>query len=104
MTLENYVKLAPEVEKILRIKDGSFRVEDRLITDIITHKEKSLRVAVVDVYEEDRIPVAKSFSTTSEKLATTLKTMHDNGDLYKYPIGITKRGTGFRTEFEVRLL
>lgn len=104
MTLANYVKLAPEVEKILSIKDGSFRVEERLIPDVETQKEKTLRVAVVDVIEEDRVPVTKTFSITSEKLATTFKTMHDNGDLYKYPIGITKRGTGFTTEYTVRLL
>ena len=104
MTLENYVKLVSDVEKVLRIKEGSFRVEDRLIMDPKTHIEKTTRAAVVDVIEEDRVPVTKTFSTLSEKLATTLKTMHDNGDLYKYSVGVTKRGVGFRTEYEVRLI
>lgn len=104
MVLENYVKLVPNVEKRLRIKDGSFRIEDRLITDPITKLQKTARAAVVTVTSEDGIPVTKTFSTLSEKLASQLQALHLNGDLYKYTIAIKKHGSGFTTEYSVNLV
>lgn len=104
MVLANYVKLVTDVEKLLRIKADSFRIEEREITDPKTKIAKTSRAAVVDVLVEDGVDVAKTFSTLSDKLATTLQAHHLNGDLYKYTVGITRRGSGFRTEYEVRLI
>ena len=104
MVLANYVKLVPEVEKVLRIKEGSFRIEDRSITDPKTQLPKMAKAAVVVVYEEDGVPVDKTYSTLADKHAATLHAMHLNGDLYRYRIGITKTGVGFRTEYRVRTL
>lgn len=104
MVLANYVKLVSDVEKLLRIKDGSFRIEEREIIDTVTKKPRTLRAAVMDILAEDRVDVIKTFSTVSDKLATTLQAMHLNRDLYKYTIGITKTGVGFRTEYRVRTI
>jgi hypothetical protein len=103
MALENYVKLVPEKEKVLRFRPGSFRIEEAEITDPITKSPKRVRKAVLDVIEEDYRPVVKVFSTLSEKLALQLKTAHDTGDLYRYRIGITWRPRGYATEYTVRI-
>jgi len=102
MTLENYVKLTRDVEKILRFKPETFRIEPREITDTITKKARAVKAAVIDVTEEDGSPVTKVFSTLSEKLATQLKVAHDNGTLYRYRVGITVRGEGFAREYQIR--
>lgn len=103
MTLENYVKLEKDVEKILRFKPESFRIEPREITDPKTEIKRTLNAAVVDVTEEDGRAVTKMFTTLGEKLATQLKTAHDNGTLYRYKVGVTMRGEGFGRKYTLRL-
>lgn len=102
MTLENYVKLTRNVEKVLKFKPESFRIETRDITDSVTKKPRTVHAAVVDVTEEYGAPTTKIFSTLSEKLATQLKTAHDNGTLYRYRVGITVKGEGFTREYTLR--
>jgi len=103
MTLENYVKLEPEKEKKLQFRPESYRLEPRNITDPKRQVVKTVNAAVLDVMIEDGAPVVKTFSTLSEKLATTLKVAHDNGTLYGRTVGITRSGEGFRTEYSVKL-
>ena len=103
MVLANYVRLEKDKEKILRFRPDSFRIEPRDIPDPNTGKLKIVNAAVLDVVEEDHIPVDKTFSTLSDKFATALKAAHDNGTLYDRRVGITKTGEGFRTEFTLRL-
>jgi len=103
MTLENYVRLEKDVEKVLRFKPESFRIEPREITDSVTEKKRTVNAAVVDVTMEDGRPITKTFSTLGEKLATQLKTAHDNGTLYRYRVGVTMRGEGFGREYTLRL-
>jgi len=102
MVLENFVKLEPGKEKVLRIKPDSFRIETRVITDPVTHIKKTVRAAVMDVTEEDGLPVTKIFSTLSEKLAETLKAAADNGTLYRFRVGIKPVGEGYAREYQVR--
>jgi len=102
MTLENYVKLVRNVEKVLRIKEGSFRISPRTIRDPTTKASKIVNAAVMDVYEEDGAPVSKTFSTLGEKLAAALQVAHNNGDLYRYKVGIKMVGTGYVTEYQIR--
>jgi len=102
MTLANYVKLVRDVEKVLRVKEGSFRIEPRIILDPVTKSPKSVHAAVMDVYEEDGTPVTKTFSTLGEKLAAALQVAHSNGTLYRNRIGIKMVGTGFVTEYQIR--
>jgi len=103
MTLENYVKLEPGKEKVLRIKPDSFKIEARTIPDPRTKAQKTRNAAVMDVTEEDGAPVNKTFSTLSEKLATTLKAAAENKSLYYFRVGITQLGQGYVTEYGVRL-
>lgn len=103
MTLENFVRLETNVEKALRFKRDSFRIEPREITDPNTKAKKTVQAAVLDVTEEDGNPVTKTLSTLSDKLATQLKAAHDNGSLYRYRVGIKKVGSGFATEYQIRL-
>jgi len=94
--------LVRDVEKVLRVKEGSFRLETRTITDPTTKKPKTVQAAVMDVYEEDGSPVTKVFSTLSEKLAAALQVAHNNGNLYRYRLGIKMVGAGFVTEYQIR--
>jgi len=102
MTLENYVKLVRDVEKVLRIREGSFRIEERTIRDPTTKALKIVHAGVMDVYEEDGTPVTKTFSTLSEKLAAALRVAHNNGILYRNRVGIKVVGVGFTTEYQLR--
>jgi len=103
MVLENFVKLLPETEKILRFKLGSFRVEETTITDPKTKQPKRVRRAVIDVIEEDYRPTVKIFSTLSEKLAAQLAQAHTTGDLYRYHYGITWHPQDLATEYTLRV-
>lgn len=102
MTLANYVKLEPNVEKLLMFREGSFRIEQRPITDPVTKQPKIVNAAVIDVVSEDGTPATKTFSTLSEKLASTLQAAHNNGTLYRYRWGIKQIGTGYRREYQTR--
>lgn len=101
MTLANYVKLVPNIETVIRVKEGSFRIEPREITDPKTKIKKVVNAAAMDVYEENGVPAKKVFSTLSEKLATTLKIAHDNGSLYRYRVSIKPVGADFTREYQV---
>lgn len=103
MTLENFVKLENNVEKVIRVKAGTFRIEPREITDPKTERTKTINAAVMDVWEEDGAPVTKTFSTLSEKLASALSAAHQNGTLYQYRVGIKQTGSGFAREYQLRL-
>lgn len=103
MVLANYVKLEPEKEKVLRFKPDSLRIEDRIIIDPVTKRSKTVKALVLDVIEEDGLPVSKVFSTLSDKLATQLKALADTGQLYTYRVGITPHGRGFAREYAVRI-
>jgi hypothetical protein len=103
MTLENYVKLVEGVEKVLKIREGTFRIEPRTVLDPKTKAPTPKQAAVMDVYEEDGRGVQKQFSTLSDKLATQLKAAHDNRTLYTHNVGIKKVGSGYVTEYALRL-
>lgn len=104
MALKNYIRLESEKQKVLRFKHESFRIEPREITDPDSKNPKIVNAAVMDVTEEDGQAISTTFSTLSSKLAATLKTMHDNGTLYRGKIGITQRGSGYSRQYEVAIL
>lgn len=102
MILENYVRLEPGKEKILRLTNP--RIEERTIMNSKTKSLQRVRAWVANVVEEDYRPVAKVFSTLSEKLATTLQTAAENSDLTQYRVGITWHPMDYATEYTVRLI
>lgn len=101
-TLGNFIVLEKDREKVLKIREGSFRIERRTITDNLTKQPKSINTAAMDVTQEDGKPVTKTFSTTSDKLANTLLAFHLSSTLYTRNLGITMRGEGFAREYSVR--
>jgi len=102
MVLENYVKLVPETEKILRLERP--RIDERTVRDPKTKQPTVKRAWVADVVEEDYRPVRKIFSTLADKLATSLQTAADAGDLARYRVGITWYPRDYATEYRVRLI
>lgn len=102
MTLGNFVKLETNIEKVLRIREGSFRIEPRTINDPLSRISKLVHAASMDVIEEDGQPTTKTFSVLSEKLAAALQVSHNNGDLYRYRVGIKRVGSGYATEYQIR--
>ena len=101
--LANYVRLEPEKEKCLRFRENSLRIEERTIRDPKTGVVKTVRALVLDVIEEDGIPVSKTFSTLSEKLAQILYNLHSTGELYRHYVCITWHPRDYATEYEVHL-
>jgi len=89
MPLENYVKLQPEVEKVILCKAGTFHIEEVTIPDPKTRQPKRVRRAVVEVTEEDYRPTTKIYSTLASKHADDLEALHKSGDLYTRRTGIT---------------
>lgn len=102
MALKNYVELPRDREKVLRIKWDSFHIEPRSVTDPKVKAPKIVNAASMRVIEEDGVVVDKPFSTLSDKLATTLQLAANNGTLYRFKVGITRRGEGYLTEYTVR--
>lgn len=102
MTLENYVRFEKDVEKVLRFKPESFRIEPREIIDPATKIRKTLNSAVIDVIEEAGAKVTKTMSAVSEKFAASLQAAHDNGTLYRYKVGIKVTGEGYGREYQIR--
>jgi len=100
--LANYVQLVPNQPKRLKVKN--MRIEERQITDPKTKLPKTVRALVFDVYEEDGVPVSKTFSTLSEKLAQQLKALYENGVLENKTLVITWRPRDYATEYEVYVM
>ena len=101
--LGNYVVLQPEEEKVLRFQPGSWRVIEAAIRDPATNEVTVKRRWEADVTEEDGQTVAKTFSTLSSKLATQLAQMHEDGELYRFKIGIISHPLGYRTEYTLHV-
>lgn len=102
MTLGNFVKLETNIETVLRIREGSFRIEPRNIVDPLTKVPKVVHAASMDVTEENGQPVQKTFSVLSEKLAAALQVGHNSGQLYRFRVGIKRVGSGYATEYQIR--
>ena len=100
--LENYVKLEPGIPKRLHFKDHAFVT--RRIRDPLTGWSKSVRVLEFLVDWEDGVWVEKVFSVIQAKLASALEPYLE-GKIYRdYMFEITKIGTGFLSEFQVKVL
>jgi hypothetical protein len=65
---------------------------------------KTVNAWVADCFEEDGIPVSKSFSTIAEKLAGQLEAISRSVKLENVTVGIVWRPADFATEYEVHVL
>jgi len=97
----NYVKLEPEKTKRLKLDKWSW--EDRPITDPKTRLQKTVKVMVFHVTEEDSQPVDKIFSALAYKLQQTLSPLIETGVLFTRRIDITWYPRGYSTEYSVAL-
>ena len=67
----------------------------KMITDADTHQTKQLPALLFTVIEEDGAIVDKELSVIQKRLIALLDPFLQSGDLFKYPVKITKLGTGF---------
>jgi len=97
--LANYVKLIPEQKKCMKLDNP--RIEERVVRDPKTGRNKIVRALVFDCLEEDGVATFKTFSTLSEKLATTLYNLWNTGELKRKRVCIVWHPRDFATEYEV---
>lgn len=97
----SFVKLEPEKTK--RLKLDKWWWEDRQITDPKTRMQKTVKVMVFHVTEEDGQPVDKVFSALAYKLQQTLAPMVESGVLFTRRIDLTWYPRDYSTEYGVAL-
>ena len=86
--LGNWVVLRPGERK--RLHFYSHSVIERVITDPVTGAQKTVRSLVMWVDEEDGVPVKKTFSVISEKLAGQLAPYLVNKNYVNYVFVVEK--------------
>lgn len=97
----SYVKLEPDKTKVLRFDKWWW--EDRQIVDPKTKVQKTVRVMVFHVTEEDGQAVDKVFSALSYKLQQTLAPLIETGVLFTRRVHITWYPRDYATEYGVAL-
>jgi len=102
MVLANYVKLTPDVPKLLHFIDHA--ITEKTIMDPLLKRPKTVRSLVFFVDEEDGAMVTKTFSIISEKLAARLWPYVEEKKYVNYNFRITQRGRGFLAEYEVEVI
>jgi len=92
MVIENWVKLEPGVPKTLHFVDH--KILTRVITDPIFKRPKRVQSIVFLVDREDGMPVEKSFSVVSERLANELKAYLEGKRYVRYEFTFIKDAPG----------
>jgi len=98
----NYVKFVPNIEKKLVFADGQITSGDTTIT--VDGKEKQVYAINLVVTQEDGKPVEKQLNITSKRLATQLRNYIEDGSIFKNEFGIMQTGSGYQTNYAVRVL
>jgi len=99
--LRNYVVIKEGVTKCMHFIDHAY--VEREITDPVTKWKKKVRVLEFKVDWEDGVPVDKVFSVVQEKLAAQLEPYIKDRAYRDKIFCITKLGSGFTAEFQVRI-
>jgi hypothetical protein len=102
MVLRNFVVLEDGVPAVMHFARGE--IVERDITDPLTRQVKRVRVLEFVVDRLGGQASEATWSVTSEKLATSLMPFVERNLLASTTFIITKRGQGFRTEYEVQTL
>ena len=97
--LKNYIKLKPEEKVCMRLENP--RIEERIVHDPKSGRITIKRALVFDVTEVNGEPIHSQFSTLSEKLATTLYSLWESGELKNKRVCIIWHPRDFATEYEV---
>ncbi|GAH37180.1 unnamed protein product, partial [marine sediment metagenome] len=90
---ENWVKLP--VGKTVCMRFREYRVASREITDPFWKTPRTVESLLFLVSHVDGVPVDKSFSVVSEKLALEFKPYLDDGSYRGYEWCLVKDGEGF---------
>ncbi len=93
MSLENWVKL--EVGKVVCMHFKEYRVTPRQITDPYFGTPRTVTSLLFLVDQVDGVPVDKTFSVTSEKLADEFKPYLEDGSFRNYVWCLVKDAAGF---------
>ncbi len=99
--LGNFVQLSEGIPKRLRFI--GYTIEPRTITDPQTKQPKVVQALILQVNEEDGIPVAKIYSVTSEKHAQQFAPFLADGSIKTRAFTITMTGRGFLREYQTRV-
>lgn len=99
MVLENFVTLVPGVPKTMHFTAGE--IVNKVITDPALLRAKTIKALHLEVDREDGVPVSKSFSVTSEKLAQSLAPYLGPGRLPLYDFTITLSGSGYTRSYSL---
>ena len=98
--LENIVRLERDVPATVHITD--WEVQNRDITDPQTNRDKVVSALVMHVDELNGRPIDANLSTIADKFAATMRPFLEAGTFRDLNFTITKRGSGFGTNYEVR--
>jgi len=93
MSLENWVKLPPG--KVVCMRFREYRVTSREITDPFWKTPRTVESLLFLVSHEDGVPVDKTFSVVSEKLAMEFKPYLEDGSYKNYEWCLVKDGAEF---------
>lgn len=100
MVLRNYVELEPGIPARMHFADHAFTEKE--IRDPATGLPKVVRTLVFQVDRLDREPTGALYSVTSEKLAVQLQPYLEGKRYRDVDFVITRSGSGFLTEYQVR--
>lgn len=100
--LENYITLEPGKTEVLHFKDHAMR--RTRMRDPLTGQEKTVTALVLTVDERGGVVADTLLSIIQEKLAAALAPYLEGQRYRQYTFALTRRGSGFTTEWEIQAL
>jgi len=100
MVLQNFIVLQNDTPAVIHAVDHAF--VDKDIMDPLTRKPKTVTTLEFQVDSLNGEPVNTSWSVISEKLASMLEPFLEDRRYRNFNFIVTKRGSGFMTDFEFR--
>lgn len=100
MVLQNFIVLQEGIAAVMHFADHELAERD--IVDPLTRREKVITILEFTVDRLGGEAVNTVFSVTSEKLAQGLQPWLEGKRYRDFTFIITRRGRGFRTEYEIQ--
>lgn len=96
--------LALEPDTPVTVRVTSARLEDRETRDPATGIVSLKQALALEITEVNGQPLATSLSFLSAKAINALRPHIDSGEITRRRLQVTRRGRGYATEYEFRLL
>ena len=96
--------LVPQLGIPVTVKLRNARTEQRVITSSDDGQKKTVPALLFDVVEKDGKPASSLYSVVSKKHAAAFRPYLDDGSYVSKTFRITKKGTGFNTEYQLQVL